>query len=153
MTSRLFVYDFTPRICAYLEWLITDQLYSRYILPTLLVTCLLVGIMSMSGQVTWSRECNVESKGCKLFVIAGAESNTIQQAGALQDRGMLQPSASPSLRVTADGGDVLLSGDAASSSIVACGVTAHTIETLPPRGTTHLTLSFLPLALGVQQLR
>lgn len=88
-----------------------------------------------------------------LTTASGAESNTIQQAGALQDRGMLQPSASPSLRVTADGGDVLLSGDAASSSIVACGVTAHTIETLPPRGTTHLTLSFLPLALGVQQLR
>jgi len=86
-------------------------------------------------------------------VIAGAESNTTQQAGALQDRGMLRPSASPSLRVTADGGDVLLSGDAASSSIVACGITAHTIETLPPRGVTHLTLSFLPLALGVQQLQ
>ncbi|DBA72960.1 TPA: hypothetical protein ACH3X2_009909 [Trebouxia sp. C0005] len=88
-----------------------------------------------------------------LTTTSGAESDTTQEAGALQDRGMLRPSASPSLRVTVDGGDVLLSGDAASSSIVACGVTAHTIETLPPRGVTHLTLSFLPLALGVQQLR
>ena len=67
----------------------------------------------------------------------------------MQDRGMLRPSVS---RVTADGHDLSTSSDAPSSSIVACGVTAHTIETLPPRGTTLVTMSFVPLSLGVQQL-
>ena len=69
------------------------------------------------------------------------------QPPAAQDRGMLQPSAIP--RVTAD---LASSFDSAISSIVACGVTSHTIDTLAPHGSTQITVSLLPLSQGVQQL-
>ena len=48
--------------------------------------------------------------------------------------------------------DLLTAAATKASSIVACGVTKQTIHVLPPRGSTDLTLSFLPLAKGVQQL-
>ncbi len=83
---------------------------------------------------------------------AGPESTRDEQAPAMHDRGMLRPGAIPTPRVTADGGDLSASAGIMKSSIVACGVTAHTIETLAPRGSTQITLSFLPLSLGVQQL-
>lgn len=119
-----------------------------------------IKVISISEQIHLERpfqtvvklQSHVDRQLGPLTLTMASESSTTQQAGALQDRGMLRPSASPSLRVTADGGDVLLPGDAASSSIVACGVTTRTVETLPPRGTAQFTLSFLPLALGVQQL-
>lgn len=66
---------------------------------------------------------------------------------AAQDRGMLRPSAMP--RLTAD---LASATDSANSSIVACGVTSHTIDTLAPHGTTQVTMSLLPMSQGVQQL-
>ena len=52
-------------------------------------------------------------------------------------------------RLTAD---LASANDSANSSIVACGVTSHTIDTLAPHGTTQITMSLLPLSQGVQQL-
>lgn len=77
---------------------------------------------------------------------AGAEV-TKAPPPAAQDRGMLRPSAMP--RVTADPASA---NDSAHSSIVACGVTSHTIDTLAPHSSTQITLSLLPLSQGVQQL-
>ena len=71
------------------------------------------------------------------------------QAPASQDRGMLQPSSGP--RVTTDNASAAVMGDS-SSSIVACGVTAHMIETLAPHGSMQVTMQLLPLCQGVQQL-
>ena len=63
---------------------------------------------------------------------------------------MLRPSAMP--RLTADSSNLASANDSASKSIVACGVTSHTIDTLAPRGSTQFTLSLLSLSQGVQQL-
>ena len=61
---------------------------------------------------------------------------------------MLRPAAVP--RATADSTSV--TSDAASSSIVACGITSHVVDTLPPHGSAEVSISLLPLSQGVQQL-
>lgn len=66
---------------------------------------------------------------------------------AAQDRGMLRPSAIPKLTA-----DLMSPNDSANGSIVACGVTSHTIDMLAPHGSTQITVSLLPLSQGVQQL-
>lgn len=82
-----------------------------------------------------------------------AGTTTQQDQGqALQDRGMLQPGTLP--RTTIDG-NLAISTDSpstSSSNIVACGVTSHTIDILPPHGSTHITVTLLPMTAGVQQL-
>ena len=78
--------------------------------------------------------------------ISGAQA-TKAPPPAAQDRGMLRPTAMP--RLTAD---LASANDSANSSILACGVTSHTIDTLAPHGTTQITMSLLPLSQGVQQL-
>ncbi|KAL3157424.1 hypothetical protein ABBQ32_011895 [Trebouxia sp. C0010 RCD-2024] len=85
-----------------------------------------------------------------LAMAPGVPQSTKAQPPTAQDRGMLQPSAMP--RLTADTGNLASANDSASKSIVACGVTSHTIDTLAPRGSTQITMSLMPLSQGVQQL-
>lgn len=80
--------------------------------------------------------------------VAGVPHPSKAQPPAAQDRGMLRPSAMP--RHTAD--NLASANDIANRSIVACGVTSHTVDTLAPHGSTQITMSLLPLAQGVQQL-
>ena len=82
-----------------------------------------------------------------------AATSTQDQGQASQDRGMLRAGTLP--RATIDSGNLAFPTDSpmtSSSSIVACGVTAHTIDTLPPHGSVQITMSLLPLTAGVQQL-
>ena len=76
--------------------------------------------------------------------LAGLDNSS--RPSSLQDEGMVRSPAE--LTMAAD----LLTPSAARASIVACGVTRHTVDILPPRGSIDLTLSFLPLAKCVQQL-
>lgn len=115
-------------------------------------------IVSMSNKIHVKRpfqtvvklHSNVDRQLGPLTLTMASESEGKRGEQALQDRGMLRPNAS--LRVTADDDDLSTSHGTTNSSIVACGVTAHTVETLPPRGSICFTLSFLPLLPGVQQL-
>ena len=91
----------------------------------------------------------VESLLINCVCLAGQAAGR-DQASASQDRGMLQPTSGP--RVTVDNVNAAVMGDNASSGIVACGVTAHMIETLAPHGSMQVTMSLLPLCQGVQQL-
>ena len=78
--------------------------------------------------------------------ITGAQDHKASPPAA-QDRGMLRPTAMPGLTA-----DLTSASDSANSSIVACGVTSHTIDTLAPHSSTQITVSLLPLSQGVQQL-
>lgn len=80
------------------------------------------------------------------MLFAGVQA-TKASPPAAQDRGMLRPSAMP--RLTADLASAI---DSVHSSIVACGVTSHTVDTLAPHSSTEIKVLLLPLSLGVQQL-
>ena len=74
------------------------------------------------------------------------------QVSVVQDQGMLRAPADASLRTAAGGADALISTSLKANNVVACGATKYTVDTLPPRGSTSLSLSFIPLAKGVQQV-
>lgn len=108
-------------------------------------TLLLYGTL----RIFWSVLSSETVFGSQVFMhvlITGAHAIKASLPAA-QDRGMLRSSAVP--RPTAD---VAPANSSANSSIIACGVTSHTIDTLAPHGNTQITMSLLPLCRGVQQL-
>lgn len=72
-----------------------------------------------------------------------------EQLVSNKDRGMLQLPANPSSRITAD---MNANPQEAESQIVACGITKHEVDQLPPHGSKLIDVSFVALAAGVQQL-
>lgn len=98
-------------------------------------------------QVLLRLQSNVDRQLGPLSLMMSGPDTSIKQATANQDQGMVR-----SLAESTVAADLLTTAATKASSIVACGVTKHTIDVLPPRGSTDLTLSFLPLAKGVQQL-